>query len=148
MSSKLKLSEFWPYQAAVLSDLVGQHTLSIIRNYDLNLSQWRVLAAIGDVPGCTSAQVVTVTPMDKGIVSRAVASLTERDLVTKTTDPDDKRRAALHLTKTGTVLYTDISETLSQAIAQIDRQNSPQFNQDLKNYIKNMQSLMAGPKGQ
>jgi len=54
-----KLETYWPYQAVVLADLVSRHTNSILKLHgSLNLSQWRVLAAIANRPGCTSAQVV------------------------------------------------------------------------------------------
>lgn len=145
MTTKLTLSEFWPYQAAVLADLVAQHTMGIIRPFDLNLSQWRVLAAIADNPGCLANDVVAITPMDKGIVSRAVTSLTERAFVTRTTDPQDKRRASLNLTKTGTSLYSNISETLVTAIDAIPlgAENATILNEGLKHYIEAMQALTA-----
>jgi len=144
MEQSLNLSEFWPYQAAVLADLVSQHTHRLIRHFDLNLSQWRVMAAIGDNPGCSSVEVVSVTPMDKGIVSRAVASLTERALVNKTADPDDKRRGTLTLTASGTVIYASISKKLTQAIDDIPlgAENAAILNDGLKHYIEAMQDLL------
>ena len=91
------LNEYWPYQAAVLGDLISRHTLMILREHgQLNLSQWRVLAAVFEKPGCSATQVVGVTPMDKGLVSRAVASLIKLELIKKIEDPSDRRKASLY----------------------------------------------------
>jgi len=118
MTDGLKLDGFWPYQAVVLGDLISRHTSRILKAQgELNLSQWRVLAAIGDTPGRSSAQVVAVTPMDKGIVSRAVKTLLESAHVRKETDPSDKRKASLFLTDKGQALYAEISASQLEAIA-------------------------------
>ena len=118
MTDGVKLDNFWPYQAVVLGDLISRHTLRILKAQgELNLSQWRVVAAIGDTPGRSSAQVVAVTPMDKGIVSRAVKSLLETAHVRKEIDPSDKRKAALFLTAKGQALYAEISARQLDAIA-------------------------------
>ena len=81
-TTRIKLDNFWAYQVVVLADQVSRYTLDIVRTEaDLNQSQWRVLAAIADKPGRSSAEVTSVTPMDKTIVSRAVASLIRNGLI-------------------------------------------------------------------
>ena len=67
----LQLASYWPYLVAVLSDRVARRITRIVKAHGLNLSQWRVLAAVADVPGRSSTEVVSLTPMDKGVVSRA-----------------------------------------------------------------------------
>lgn len=118
MTNAIKLEKFWPYQAVVLGDLISRHTLRILKAQgELNLSQWRVLAAIADTPGRSSAQVVAVTPMDKGLVSRAVKSLIATQYVRRQNDPNDKRKAALYMTDKGQALYAEISALQIKAIA-------------------------------
>lgn len=115
--SKIKLNEFWPYKIAVLADLVSRKTMAVVKLHgDLNLSQWRVLAALGDKDGRSAAEVVAMTPMDKGIVSRAVTSLGERGLLKRIEDTQDKRRRTLHLTKSGKAHYNVISTNIQQAL--------------------------------
>ena len=116
----LELNSFWAYQVIVLAGKIGRHTLSIAREYGgLNLSQWRVIAAIGESPGRTAAEVVDITPMDKGIVSRAVAALIDDCLVEKKLDETDKRRSSLQLTPTGEETYQTISTILLTALSGI-----------------------------
>lgn len=137
----LKLDAFWPYQAVVLGDLISRHTLKLVKeNTDINLSQWRVLAAIADKSGRTSSQVVAITPMDKGIVSRAVASLLDGRYIRKELDPTDKRRAALYLTPKGRELYELISKKQTEVIAtfQSNQISDRDFNAHLLERIKIM----------
>ncbi|MGH1539110.1 MAG: MarR family transcriptional regulator [Arenicella sp.] len=141
----IKLNQFWPYQTVVLADLISRFTLTVIKkNSQLNLSQWRVLAAIADQSGRTSAQVVAVTPMDKGIVSRAVASLIESGMLEKRIDSEDRRRATLHMTKTGQHNYQSISKQLSSTLLEItvDDLASSDFSTILNDYILSLKDIV------
>lgn len=149
-SNPIKLSTFWPYQVSVLADQISRHTVRIAKEEaGLNLSQWRVLAAVAEKPGRSSASVVAVTPMDKGIVSRAVHTLIDLGLITKTTDHGDKRRYALTLTSTGNAHYSSIAARLNKAlIAPFDDMGAQHaFVSALESYIQHMQSLQ-GDKSQ
>lgn len=141
----IKLDQFWPYQAVVLADLISRLTLTIVKEYSqLNLSQWRVLAAIADQGGRTAAQVVAVTPMDKGIVSRAVASLIELGMLEKRIDSEDRRRATLHMTASGKQNYQTISNQLSRELQEVtvDAISSEEFSSVLNSYIQSMKETI------
>jgi|GEM_PF-2226939 len=113
----LPLEHFWPYQVTVLADRIARRTSRIVKERGLNLSQWRVMAAIAEVPGRTSVDVVTVTPMDKGIVSRATKALLEMGFVRREASQTDGRLSHLHLTDAGTDLYADVIPSI-QIMAQ------------------------------
>ena len=105
----LKLDQYWPYQLVVLADAISRRTAAIVRDRaDLNLSQWRVLAAIAETPGRTANEVVRVTPMDKGIVSRATKALLEAGLVRREASQADGRISHLYLTVSGEALYGEL----------------------------------------
>ena len=138
----LDLQNFWPYQAIVLANQIGRHTLSIVRqSTDLNLSQWRVLAAIGEKPGRTAAEVTVLTPMDKTIVSRAVTALLEGGYVKKTPDENDKRRISLQTTIEGEKVFIDIAGKLNETMVEtLDSSLSPQgFIEDLKRFTASLE---------
>lgn len=140
----LSLDAFWPYQAVVLGDLISKHTHALLKEIgDVNLSQWRVLAAIGDSPGLSAAQVVAKTPMDKGIVSRAVTFLMDAKYIRRKTDMTDKRKTALFLTQKGRKLHTKISNAQMEAIAtfQSEQVNDVEFNALLTDRIARMKQL-------
>ena len=140
----IALDDFWPYQAVVLADQISRYTLSVVRaEADLNLSQWRVLAAVAEEPGRTAAQVTAITPMDKTIVSRAVSSLIALELITKISDSTDKRRSSLSATKTGNTIYARVARHLNATL--IDSQDTPYaseaFTQMLKAFSEKMRRL-------
>lgn len=102
----LQLDSYWPYQVVVLADRISRRTAAIVKDKaDLNLSQWRVLAAIAEKPGRTANDVVRVTPMDKGIVSRATKGLLAAGLLRREASQEDGRVSHLYLTVSGGALY-------------------------------------------
>ena len=116
MADILRLDASWIYKVSVLSDLVSRRVAHVVGKVSgLNLSQWRVLAAIADLPGRTASEVVAVTPMDKGIVSRAVATLVERGLATRKASNSDGRLSHLHLTAKGRSTYARIMAALRES---------------------------------
>ena len=106
VSQVLHLDTYWPYQLTVLADRISRRTARVVKEKaDLNLSQWRVLAAIAEQPGRTAIEVVAVTPMDKGIVSRGTKTLLDMGLIVREASQDDGRVSHLNLTKQGLELY-------------------------------------------
>ena len=140
----MKLAEFWPYKAVFLADQISKFTRSLARETaNLNLSQWRVLAAIAETSGTSAADVTAVTPMDKTIVSRAVQSLITLELIETSPDSHDKRRISLHATQKGYDLYNKIVDKLRAAL-------TPNVSQDadaelllnlLNDFIKRMDHI-------
>ena len=105
----IRLEDYWPYLVTVISERIARRTSKIVKETaGLNLSQWRVMAAIGEVPGRTSVEVVTITPMDKGIVSRATKALLEQGLVRRKACQTDGRLSYLFLTKKGQRVYEEL----------------------------------------
>ena len=140
----IDLGAYWPYQVVVLADIISRHTRELLKQHsDLNLSQWRVLAAIGEQPGRTSRDVVAITPMDKGIVSRAVATLIKSGLVEKINDPQDRRRSTLKLTAPGYRQYQTIAKALDRALRNIPAETAGghDFSTVLKDYTRRMSDL-------
>jgi len=143
-TSHIALDDFWPYQVVVLADQISRHTLSVVKaQADLNLSQWRVLAAVAEQPGRTAAEVTAITPMDKTIVSRAVSSLIESGLISKISDASDKRRSSLSATKAGRNIYAKVAAHLNTALVDEAAQGaSPQdFTRMLKAYSEKVRQL-------
>jgi DNA-binding MarR family transcriptional regulator len=132
----LSFDESWSYKLSVLSDLVARRVATIAAEVgDLNLSQWRVLAAIGDQDGRTASQVVEVTPMDKGIVSRAVASLISQNYLRRRASASDGRLSYLHMTASGRRLYDAILLELDRTGANGETVLSPDAREHFANLL-------------
>lgn len=113
----LPLDDNWAYKVSVLADLIARRVSAVVQRHGINLSQWRVLAALADRPGRSASEVVAVTPMDKGIVSRAVAALVDRGLVERRASPTDRRLSHLWLTGDGMLLYQQTLRALHESRA-------------------------------
>jgi len=116
-----ELDESWIYKVSVIADRIARRISQIAaRVGDLNLSQWRVLAAIGDQDGRTASQVVELTPMDKGIVSRAVASLVAQGYLKREASNRDGRLSHLYMTASGRKIFEAIVAELDATGAKGD----------------------------
>jgi DNA-binding MarR family transcriptional regulator len=105
----LELENFLPYRLSVLAQLVSDSLHELYaRPFDLTVTQWRVMAALGRFAPLTASEVGQRIVMDKVAVSRAVAGLMERDLVERATDRADRRRASLRLSVRGKEMHTRI----------------------------------------
>ena len=105
----LKLESFLPYRLSVLSNRVSA---AIAQDYadrfDMTVPEWRTMAALGEHPGLSAAEVASFTEMDKVAVSRAVSSLIEAGRLTRTTAAADRRRSVLKLSAAGQRIYRQI----------------------------------------
>ncbi len=101
-SQVLQLEKFLPYRLSVLAQLVSESLHDLYAGpFDLTVTQWRVMAALGRFAPLTASDVGQRIVMDKVAVSRAVAGLLKRGLVERTADRADRRRALLRLSARG-----------------------------------------------
>ena len=136
----LRLDHYWPYQITVLADRIARRTGRIVKEHGLNLSQWRVLAAVAEVPGRTAVEVVRVTPMDKGIVSRATRGLLDQGLLRREASQTDGRLGHLFLTTEGTSLYRVLTpqvEAITESVADtLDAAEQQRLTETLRELVR------------
>lgn len=138
----LELDHYWPYQITVLADRIARRTSRIVKHYGLNLSQWRVMAAIAEEPGRTSVDVVTITPMDKGIVSRATKALLNMGLVRREASQIDGRISHLFLTATGVDLYRKLIPEVEAIVLKADTGLSPNKQRQLSDHLGDLMEVI------
>jgi len=125
----LKLEQFLPYQINVLANLVSLALSRVYsRRYRIGVPEWRVLVVLGEYGVMTGKAVSVSTHMHKTKVSRAVALLEKRKLVTRRTNRADMRESLLSLTPAGRAMYEeltphalDFARRLADTIAPADR---------------------------
>ena len=109
MSEMLNLEQFLPYRLNVLAELVSQSLARIYsRQYGIGIPEWRVLATLGQFETMTAKQIGNHSRMHKTKVSRAVSALTERGLVSRTSNAQDLREVFLSLTDDGRAIYEEV----------------------------------------
>jgi DNA-binding MarR family transcriptional regulator len=105
-----KLEEFLPYRLNVCASLVSQALSRIYADrYKIGVPEWRVLLTLGQFGAMTAKAVGVHSHMHKTKVSRAVALLERRKLVTRRTNRADLRVAFLSLTSAGREIYSKLA---------------------------------------
>jgi DNA-binding MarR family transcriptional regulator len=106
----LKLEEFLPYRLNVCANLVS-HALSRIyaERYKIGVPEWRVLVTLGQFGAMTAKAIGTHSHMHKTKVSRAVALLEGRKLITRRANRADLRESFLSLTAAGREVYRELA---------------------------------------
>lgn len=106
----LDLERFLPYRLSVLSNTVSQAIAELYgERFDLNVTQWRVIAVLGRHANLSAVEVAERTRMDKVAISRAVAELIDAGRLDRSTDPGDRRRSVLNLSAAGRRVYEEIA---------------------------------------
>ena len=106
----LKLDEFLPYRLNVCASMVSQALSRIYaEQYKIGVPEWRVLVTLGEYGMMTAKAVGLHSHMHKTKVSRAVALLERRKLVTRRANRADLREAFLSLTPAGRAIYDDLA---------------------------------------
>jgi DNA-binding MarR family transcriptional regulator len=127
-ANPLELQDFLPHRLNVLSSLVSQALSRVYSPYGIGIPEWRVLVSLGQFGVMTGKAIGTRTHMHKTKVSRAVAQLEDRKLLTRRANRDDLREAFLSLTAEGRAVYDELApraleftDRLSEVIAPGDR---------------------------
>lgn len=94
----------------ILSETVG-----------LSLTQWRILAFIGGSESITASELVKVTAMDKGLISRNVKTMIQNGVVVSTGADKDHRVNLLTLTPKGREIFEIALPRMRQRQVQLQR---------------------------
>jgi len=106
----LKLEEFLPYRLNVCASLVSAALSRIYaERYKIGVPEWRVLVTLGQFGLMTAKAIGAHSHMHKTKVSRAVALLERRKLVTRRANRADMREAFLSLTPAGRDIYSELT---------------------------------------
>ena len=105
----LTLERFLPYRLSILSNRISGIIAETYRDkFALSITEWRIMAVLGEYPGASADEVSVKIQIEKSIVSRALQKLLARHLVEREVDETDRRRQNLSLTKTGLEIYKQV----------------------------------------
>jgi DNA-binding MarR family transcriptional regulator len=147
----LKLEDFLPHQLNVLSSLVSQALTRVYGRYGIGIPEWRVLVTLGESGTMTGKEVGRHTHMHKTKVSRAVAQLEERRLLTRKANRADLRESFLSLTPAGRTIYEELAPRaleftlrLAEVVSPADR---AAFDRAVKHLTQRSADLVAEIEG-
>ena len=105
----LDLPTFFPYRLSVVEIAVSRAIAQLYTDrLGLSQAEWRTFAALGDLQPVAGVEIARYTGLDKMRVTRAISNLTDKGLVTRISDDNDKRRMMLHLTDQGKRTFRDM----------------------------------------
>ena len=108
-TAPLQLGDFVPFRLNRLAAEVSEHLATVYRErFGLEIPEWRVMATVGPERGCTAQYIARSTRMHKTRVSRAIAHLEKRGLMTRATSSADRREMELRLTRAGRRVYAEL----------------------------------------
>jgi len=109
ISTSLQLEQYLPYRFNQLADQISSNLTSIYSSeFGVSLSEWRILALLGQQSSMISSDISQRTKMDKAKVSRAVHKLDKEGFLHRERDEQDHRVSHLSLTQSGIRLYNSI----------------------------------------
>jgi len=116
----------------------------LIGAHDLTEQQWRVLRALSSASeplsvGTVAEQTFLLAPS----LSRIVANLEERGLISRTTVDTDQRRSNLELTRDGRATVAKIAPQSETAYAFIEREFGAERLHDLLDELNQLADLAA-----
>jgi len=146
MSKDLSLQEFLPYRLNNAAERISVALSRIyISEFDVNIAEWRVLAALHERRVVLAKDIVIFTHMDKVRVSRAIKHLEEKGFVQRQTSASDSRASELALTKKGRQIYKEIvpralewQQELLEPLSEIDKQELMRILNRLENRVEEM----------
>lgn len=105
----IELERFLPYRLNVAAEAVSQALSRIYaERYEITIPEWRTISTLGQYQRMTARDIGSHSRMHKTKVSRAVAALVRKQLVTRHENSDDRREAFLVLTEKGLSVYRAI----------------------------------------
>jgi len=148
-ATALKLDEFLPYRLNVCSALATQALSRIYAaRYKIGVPEWRVLVTLGEFGMMTAKAIGEHSHMHKTKVSRAVALLERRKLVSRRVNREDLREAFLSLTPAGREVYNELApaalEFVRQLLESVDPADRAALNRTLTKLIERSAQLSVG----
>jgi len=114
------LDDFLPYRLSFTSNLVSEQIARAYQSlFGLTIPEWRLIAVTAEEGETTQQRICARTRMDKVTVSRAAIALTERALLARGPNPDDKRSHLLTLSADGRALYAAVAPKAKAMEAEI-----------------------------
>ena len=107
--STLDLDRYVPaFVTFIANKLSNSATAFYQREFGVNVTEWRIMSLLAIEPGIPASRICHVIGFDKGPVSRTLAGLEKRGLVSIRTDPNDGRTHSIALTAKGRTTHDKV----------------------------------------
>jgi DNA-binding MarR family transcriptional regulator len=105
----LDLDRYVPALITFIGNKLSRSATTLYQQaFGVSVTEWRILSLLAIEPGIPAARICQVIGYDKGPVSRTLAGLEKRGLVTIATDPEDGRSHSISLTVRGRSVHDQV----------------------------------------
>ena len=107
-NTEMFLDSFVPYVMYRITNRLNKELQKDLRLLNINVSRWRVLAALNKKNGRTMSELGDFTMIEQSSLSRVVDTMVDEKLVTRKLQKDDHRFVHVFLTEKGLAKYREI----------------------------------------
>lgn len=135
----LDLDRYVPALITFVSNKLSAGASSVYRkNFNLGVTDWRIIAMLAVEPNITASRVAQVIGLNKAAVSRSLKSLRDRNLVSVVDDDKNERRKLVALTSVGLKTHDDVMRV---ALARESLLLEPLTDDEIDTFIGILQKL-------
>ena len=107
----LDLDRYVPALITFIANKLSRSATALYQlRFDVNVTEWRILALLAIEPKISAARICQVIGFDKGPVSRTLAVMEENGLVAIRADREDGRTSSISLTAKGAAIHDKVIE--------------------------------------
>ena len=139
------LADFLPYQLSIASNAVSARIAELYQaRFELKISEWRIMAVLGEAPARTQRELAELTVMDKVAVNRACKVLEKRSLIERRPNAADGRSHHVALTDAGRAIYGQIMPLARDVERQLLEPFTDTEQAQLRNLLSRMRAAANG----
>jgi len=143
-ASGLDLTAFLPYRLNVLAASVSLSLSKVYaERFGIGVPEWRVLATLGQRGEMTARDIGAFTCMHKTKVSRAIAALEGKGLLSRRASKGDRREVIAALTDAGRATYRELAPMALSFARDLEAVLSPEERRILDRAVAKLQARAA-----
>jgi 3-hydroxy-9,10-secoandrosta-1,3,5(10)-triene-9,17-dione monooxygenase reductase component len=130
------------YLLARASFIVSGEFHAALKNWDLSVPEWRVLACLMDVEGLSVGELAAMALMKQPGLTKVLDRMERDELLARRGTSDDRRRVTIHLTAKGRARAKPVQRAAKAHEAEL----MSQFTEDQRATIKSALELLINSR--
>jgi DNA-binding MarR family transcriptional regulator len=125
-TANASFESFMPYLIARLAWALNADLIEKLRQEDINIARWRILAVLAMGDGITISEIIERAMMQQSALSRVLMTMEEEEYVRRVPRRDDGRYVDVFLTERGRTLFNSLDPVVRQRQNRLLKGFSPQ----------------------
>ena len=147
MQTSTSLGDLASFRLRRLANMYSKASASEYgRRFGLNLNEWRIISLLWAAGTLSLSRLAHQAQFDRGLTSRTVSALIERDYIRRQRDPNDGRGLVLQLSEKGAAIVATVQpvayERNRQLLSCLTRQEAEMFNVIIRKLTHQAQAML------